>query len=160
MNDIYESLNLEIFDFLSNYQKMNRLIQTKTGLTISQMTILRYLYKNGPSRITTISTDLKMDPGNVSNICSRLQKAGLIDRKNLNGDRRVNIVLISEENIDRVKPFLQMANDLYMFTTEPLSADTTKTIVESLSALNRYYEKIFQGHTDPAQPQGDMLSPP
>ncbi len=149
MNDIYESLNLEIFDFLSNYQKMNRLIQTKTGLTISQMTILRYLYKMGPSRITTISAELKMDSGNVSNICFRLQKAGLIERKNLDSDRRVSIVLISEGTMKRVKPLLEMANDIYQLTTKPLSPNKTKAIINSLAMLNGYYENIFQNLKDP-----------
>ncbi len=149
MNDIYENLNLEIFDFLSNYQRMNHLIQTKTGLTISQLTILRFLYKNGPSRITAISAELKMDPGNVSNICFRLQKTGLIERKSLDSDRRVSIVLISEGTMERVKPFLEMANSVYLLTTEPLSPDKTKTIIDAFTILNRYYENIFQSIKDP-----------
>ncbi len=143
-NDIYDSLNMEIFDFLSNYQKLNRLIQAKTGLTISQMTILRYLQEKGPSRITTISSDLKMDPGNVSNICFRLQKAGLIERENLPDDRRVSIVFISETNTEHAAPFLSAAEDLYRFTTDPLPPDKAEAITNSLEMLNSYYESMFR----------------
>ncbi len=142
MYDIYEKLNLTVLDFLSNYQKLNRMALATTGLTISQMTVLRYLKTNGPSRITAISSALGMDPGNVSNICSRLEKAGFIEREFPAKDKRLCVVSISEQKKGVLGPGFRNTQRLYDYTHETLSAEEAGQIADALERLNAFYEKL------------------
>lgn len=142
MSDIYEKLNLTVLDFLSHYQKLNRMTLTCTGVTISQMTILRYLKANGPSRITAIATALSMDAGNVSNICSRLEKAGYIERQFPAKDKRLCLVNVPESTETNLEEQLKSTQDLYGYTREVLSEEEAEQALESLRTLNIYYEQL------------------
>lgn len=142
MGDIYEKLNLTVLDFLSCYQKLNRMALSRTGLTISQMTILRYLHTKGPSRITAIAADLGMDAGNVSNICSRLEKSGYINREFPAKDKRLCLVYIPENSLAILEPRFQSSQPLYDYTKEVLSPEKAEQAAESLEALVEYYKKM------------------
>lgn len=72
------------------------------GVTPSQAAILVRLDEAGPQKVRDIATALNMAESNVSNICSRLQKAGLVRRQRQLDDQRVVKIELDESVADKV----------------------------------------------------------
>ncbi|AIE84210.1 Transcriptional regulator, MarR family [Fimbriimonas ginsengisoli Gsoil 348] len=77
------------------------------GLTASQFSTLKVLRLNGPLAQKDIATYLLKTGGNVTLVVDNLEKAGLVGRERVQGDRRITMVRITpagEELFDRVYP--------------------------------------------------------
>jgi DNA-binding MarR family transcriptional regulator len=61
-------------------------------VTVPQWRVLVLVYTRGPMNLASVAADLDVNPSNASRACDRLTKAGLLDRRESEVDRR-NITL-------------------------------------------------------------------
>ena len=61
-------------------------------VTVAQLRVLVILYTRGPVNLAAVAAELDVNPSNASRTCDRLIKAGLLDRRESNTDRR-NVTL-------------------------------------------------------------------
>lgn len=61
-------------------------------VTVPQWRVLVLVYTRGPLNLASVAAELAVNPSNASRTCDRLTKAGLLDRRESEVDRR-NIVL-------------------------------------------------------------------
>lgn len=103
----------------SIFQKelLNRL--KDTGLTIGQPKVLDYLKDHDGAGQKDIARGCHIEPGTLTTILNRMEDAGLVERRMLNGNRR----------------------SLYVFLTEK-GKEQLKLVTEAFSAME---EKAFQG---------------
>ncbi len=59
------------------------------GLTLPQMFVLRFLTEKGTATPKEVAARLRVTPGNVTGLVSKLEAAGLVTRSRNNKDRRV-----------------------------------------------------------------------
>jgi DNA-binding MarR family transcriptional regulator len=61
-------------------------------VTVPQWRVLVLIYTRGPMNLASLAGELDVNPSNASRTCDRLTKAGLLDRREAQFDRR-NITL-------------------------------------------------------------------
>jgi DNA-binding MarR family transcriptional regulator len=61
-------------------------------VTVPQFRVLVMLYTRGPLNLAAVAAGLDVNPSNASRTCDRLVKAGLLDRRESQDDRR-NVTL-------------------------------------------------------------------
>jgi len=67
------------------------------GLSIMQAHLLNGLEPDEPLRMNVIATELEVDASHVTGIVDRLERSGLVERKALDGDRRVKLVVLTPQ---------------------------------------------------------------
>src|SRR5438034_797140 len=65
------------------------------GLSVMQAQLLNGLEPDEPLRMNSIASELECDASHVTGIVDRLERAGLVERQALHGDRRVKLVVLT-----------------------------------------------------------------
>ena len=87
----------------SIFQKelLNRL--KDTGLTIGQPKVLDYLKDHDGAGQKDIARGCHIEPGTLTTILNRMEDAGLVERRMLNGNRRSLYVFLTEKGKEQLK---------------------------------------------------------
>ena len=87
----------------SIFQKelLNRL--KNTGLTIGQPKVLDYLKDHDGAGQKDIARGCHIEPGTLTTILNRMEDAGLVERRMLNGNRRSLYVFLTEKGKEQLK---------------------------------------------------------
>lgn len=87
----------------SIFQKelLNRL--KDTGLTIGQPKVLDYLKDHDGAGQKEIARGCHIEPGTLTTILNRMEDAGLVERRMLNGNRRSLYVFLTEKGKEQLK---------------------------------------------------------
>ena len=110
------------------------------GLTGPQISILLLLDKKGPMKISDIADELGMIHSNASNICSRLEKAGLILRDRLKDDQRVVNIELTKNARCKMVAIKVSVDDFYKRIEENVSQKDFEDINIGLIKLNKLFD--------------------
>ncbi|MBC3798389.1 MarR family winged helix-turn-helix transcriptional regulator [Acetobacterium tundrae] len=110
------------------------------GLTAPQVSILLLIDKKGAMKISDIADELDMINSNVSNICSRLEKAGFIVRKRLKDDQRVVKVELTDDAKHKMAEIKASADAFYKCIEENVSQKDFEEINTGLVKLNKLFD--------------------
>jgi DNA-binding MarR family transcriptional regulator len=110
------------------------------NLTASQIGILLLLDQNGSMRVSDVAAALSMRESNVSNICTRLENAGLILRDRTKTDRRVVKVELTVQAEKKMGDIKSSVSDFHRKMQECVSADDLKDIHIGLTKLNKLFD--------------------
>jgi len=110
------------------------------GLTGPQISILLLLDKKGPMKISNIADELGMIHSNASNICSRLEKAGLILRDRLKDDQRVVNIELTKDARCKMVGIKASVDDFYKRIEENVSQKDFEDINTGLVKLNKLFD--------------------
>lgn len=90
-------------------------------ITLEQLSILEILKTNGEMKMTELSFRAWKQNANITRIVDLLEERRLLERKAVEGDRRANLISITDDGIN-------LYND-----TAPVVAKTYKEIVSSIT---------------------------
>lgn len=62
------------------------------GLGFSDFAVLEYLFHKGPSPVNTIGAKIRLTSGSITAAVDRLERKGMVERRNDPADRRARIV--------------------------------------------------------------------
>ncbi len=105
----------------------------KAGLTNQQWRILRVLYERGDSGINQLSNDCVIMRPSVASIIPRLEKADLVARNKVPGDKRRTSISLTSKGRAKVEEILPTFSGLYQRLEERLG----KTELDELFAVLR-----------------------
>jgi DNA-binding MarR family transcriptional regulator len=110
------------------------------GLTSQQVSVLLLLDKHGPLKVSSIAENLNMADSNVSNICSRLEKMDLVERKRTKEDMRTVFVGLTEQSNEKIKDVKKSVYDFRLRLSESLKKEDFDDICKGLTKLNELLE--------------------
>ena len=114
------------------------------GLTASQVSILLLLDRRGTMKVSDISDDLAMINSNVSNICSRLEKAGLVVRNRLKDDQRVVNIELTDDSRLKMNAIKASVDDFNRKMQENVSQKDIEDIYTGLVKLNKVFDMFLE----------------
>lgn len=123
----------------SIFQKelLNRL--KDTGLTIGQPKVLDYLKDHDGAGQKDIARGCHIEPGTLTTILNRMEDAGLVERRMLNGNRRSLYVFLTEKG----KGQLKLITEAFSAMEEKAFQDISETERATFMRLmHRIYENI------------------
>lgn len=123
----------------------SRIFFSRWDLSPSQFNVLNLLRNNDSGLTQTeLSQELLTHRSNVTGLVDRLEERGLVQRRNVPGDRRAYQVTITEAGrklLQEILPvFYQAAEEVW----SPMSTKRAKELVAELDAINTQAEAIAQ----------------
>jgi DNA-binding MarR family transcriptional regulator len=117
---------------------------SELNLTMSQIGILLLLDQNGPMKVSDISSSVHMIESNVSNICTRLEKAGLVSRRRLQNDQRVVQITLTSESEEKMDEVQESVNEFHAKMIACVSNDDLADIRTGLIKLNKLFDLFLE----------------
>ena len=107
------------------------------GVTVSEWVALRQIYGETPVTSGELVAALGLTKGAISKVLGRLETKGLLRRTEDETDRRVQVLVLTEQGRELVPRLAALAdeNDRYFFANLP--TDTQKTLRVALQAIVR-----------------------
>ena len=99
VKDIVGSIRKLVRAVYLDSQKMSR----QFGLTGPQSVVVRLLLNNGSMSSTELSRLMYVTPSNMTGIVDRLEKKGLVERVRKEGDRRIALIVLTENGKEMSK---------------------------------------------------------
>ena len=123
----------------SIFQKelLNRL--KNTGLTIGQPKVLAYLKDHDGAGQKDIARGCHIEPGTLTTILNRMEDAGLVERRMLNGNRRSLYVFLTEKGKEQLKLVTEAFSWMEKEAFRGISETERKTFMD---LMLRVYENI------------------
>ena len=129
-------------DFVSSFKdawrRVQKLLETNlatTGLTVSDLRILRSLSTKGPAPMTRLSGELFMTPASVTGLIDKLEDEGLVERARGTKDRRVVIVKLTDEGAARLEEGLRVNSQFAAKALKSLSSEEVELLIDLLQRL-------------------------
>ncbi len=110
-----------------------------TGLTIGQPKVLDYLKDHDGAGQKKIARGCHIEPGTLTTILNRMEDAGLVERRMLNGNRRSLYVFLTEKGKEQV----ELVTEAFSAMEEEAFRGMSETEYETLMRLmHQVYENI------------------
>lgn len=109
--------------------------QVETEVTMPQLRVLMLAATQAPLNLLTVAADLGVHPSNATRTCDRLVRAGLLDRRTSERDRRhlaMTLTPAGRRLVDRVLGYRRRHVQRLLDT---MSAADRAALVRSLAAL-------------------------
>lgn len=113
----------------------------KSGMTASQMFILRYLDKCERAKASDIAKVAGLSPGAVTQVCDELERLGLVDRSRSNEDRRVVHVLITNVGRSRLDAIRKIRSERMEEIFREIGVDDAGEFVRILGRVVEVVER-------------------
>lgn len=144
---------------LSTHRSINDFVQFVkiSGLSMPQITVLMHLYYRGPAEVSHIKNYIAGSNAAASQIVERLLQQGLVERSNVQGDRRVRLVSLTEHGRQLIQDGIAarqywmdiLANELSP-EEQAAASHVLQMLVEKIGRVNQPPEKA--AHPEPANP--------
>lgn len=115
-----------------------------SGITPPQGMVLRLLSKEGPLKLTDLSSKMSLSNSTVSGIVDRLEKQGIVERTRSDQDRRVVYIAVSPEFKERHRSYhLEFEKKIEAVMNQNSGEDLEKIIIglNTLKKLLKEYEQ-------------------
>lgn len=113
-------------------------------ITRPQARILLLLDTRGALSVSEIARVLNMADSNVSNICSRLEKAGYVVRKREQDDQRVVTIELTPLAEPKIKASREKIRTFHQKTKGIVSRDDMEIMVAGLEKLDSFLEMFIE----------------
>lgn len=141
------SLDKLLDEACSKFHKMRLKQFAATGITSHQAAILLLLEKKGPTKVGDIAACLNMANSNVSNICTRLDKLGLIERHRPKENQRTVEICLTDQAKEKIEEIKQNMLRMRMQMSGGMTHGDIGDIILSLEKLNKLMDLQMKNHT-------------
>ncbi|MDD2217167.1 MAG: MarR family transcriptional regulator [Eubacteriales bacterium] len=131
----------------SKFHKMRLKQFASIGITSHQSAILLLLDEKGPTKVGDISMYLGMVNSNVSNICTRLDKLGLIERRRPKENQRTVEICLTERAIGEMEGIKQSMSDIRIQMFNEIKQEDIEHIILGLQKLNKLFDLQMKNST-------------
>jgi DNA-binding MarR family transcriptional regulator len=101
--------------------EQSRKAEQKTGLTGSQLWVIKILEELSPMKVTDLARRMYLHPATMVGLLDRLEAKGLVQRSRSDKDRRVVHIIITDQGRELVQNSPMVAKSLIVEGLEPLS---------------------------------------
>lgn len=105
-------------------------------LTVGQPKVLEYLFENDGAVQKDIAKACLIEPATLTSLLSRMEKSGLIERKNKNGDKRYLCVYLTDKGRQSSKRVVEQMSKLESAALSDFSEDEITQFISFLTRVN------------------------
>lgn len=120
----------------TNMMKISKQHYAGFTLTPPQISILLLIRKKGAMKVSELARELNMVDSNASAICSRLEKADLIERTRYKEDQRIVKIQLTKTALANIEEIAANAKRLEEFFASQVSQQDMNDIILGLTKLN------------------------
>lgn len=117
------------------------LLYHKFNLNGSQMRILLML-RDEPMTQKQLTDRLRIQPGSLSEILTKVERAGLVEKHRSPTDRRNYELILTDEGRRQADWFESAQREQADLLTEPLTAEQKEQLIALMDIVNTHWENI------------------
>jgi MarR family 2-MHQ and catechol resistance regulon transcriptional repressor len=114
------------------------------GLGFSDFAVLEYLFHKGPSPVNTIGSKIHLTSGSITAAVDRLERKGMVERRDHQADRRARIVHLTESGHKLIACAFADHEAAMERATSGLTAAERKRAAELLRKLGLTAQSLLQ----------------
>ncbi len=111
------------------------------GVTCSQSLAVQILFSRGAISLKELSEKMRTPPSNCTNVCARLEKAGYIERKRSEYDKRCILLDLTLSGKELAKRLEVMHEQVTSGINSDVAKDYRKDILHGLNLLKSALKK-------------------
>ncbi len=127
------------------------------GLTRAQWFVLAHLYRDDGRTQRALANELDMEPAPLGRLIDRLEESGWVRRAPAPGDRRANLVFLTDRILPLIEDLKSAADTLYADAFKGLSERRFEEFVEALAVAK---SNLLELAAEPAEPKADATLDP
>lgn len=127
-------------ELMRQMRRCGHLLYHRYSLNQSQNRILLLLYRNGPMNQKELLEQMHIQPGSLSEVVSKVENCGLIERKRSESDRRVWELQLTATGHDRAVQFEQKRGETAEMLFSFLSPEEKESLGDILSTLLQHWD--------------------
>lgn len=132
---IMESLHYLLMKTQSMFSHKILTQASKIGLTSGQPKVLEFLLTHHEADQKTIAAYCEIEQATVGSILLRMEKSGLIIRRNKDGNRRSNFVSLTESGKQAAEKVQEIFHEAESQALAQLSDNEVKAVMQALSKM-------------------------
>ena len=121
-------------------RRCSHLLYHKFSLNFSQNRILVLLKREGPMTQKALMCQMQIQPGSLSEVLSKVETAGLVERRRCEDDRRNFEIRLTQEGEKQAEAFERDRQDLAKLLLEPLTQAEKESLMEILTKLHAHWD--------------------
>ncbi|HKP76706.1 MAG TPA: MarR family transcriptional regulator [Longimicrobiaceae bacterium] len=107
------------------------------GLTTAEFGVLEALHHKGPMLLSEVQRRILVSSGGITYLVDRLEKRGLVERRDCPGDRRARLAALTPEGSRLVESIFPEHAAVIRDALQPLSRDEKRAAIRLLRTLIR-----------------------
>ena len=120
-------------------RRCSHLLYHKFSLNFSQNRILVLLRREGPMTQKALMCQMQIQPGSLSEVLSKVEGAGLVERRRCEDDRRNFEIRLTEEGVKQAEAFERDRQDMAELLFETLDEQEKETLSGILAKLHDHW---------------------
>lgn len=129
------------------------------GLTRSQWFVLAHLYRNDGRTQRALADELDMEAAPLGRLIDRLEESGWVRRAPAPGDRRANIVHLTDKIIPKIEDLRAAAELLYKDAFKGLPAKRVDDFIEALTIAKSNLLELGAGSVGESEDSSAVVDP-
>ena len=127
-------------ELMRQMRRCNHLLYHKFSLNFSQNRILSLINREGSMTQKALMCKMQIQPGSLSEVLSKVEGAGLVERRRCEDDRRNCEIRLTEEGVKQAEAFERDRQDMAQLLLEPLSPQEKETLMDILTKLHAHWD--------------------
>ena len=119
-------------------QRLLEQVQEDCGVTLAQSYVLGELVRSGEMTMSALSQKLQVTKGNLSSLCNRMERQGLVQRKRSEKDERVVYIDVTRSSRELIERTWQEHDRFYQFRGQDTSEELQHRVLDGLQAMDEY----------------------
>jgi MarR family transcriptional regulator, 2-MHQ and catechol-resistance regulon repressor len=128
---------LALMQTSKSIQERLRMEIAKSGLSLTEYSVLEVLYQKGKQTIQQIGNSILISSGSMTYVIDKLEQKGQLKRNACPEDRRVIHVTLTNQGIDLMKNLIPKHQESVDYMFGDLHADDSQEIVRLLEKVNQ-----------------------
>ena len=128
-------------DLMRQMRRCGHLLYHKFSLNFSQNRILLTLHREGPMTQKALMCKMQIQPGSLSEVLSKVEGSGLVERSRCEDDRRNFEIRLTDEGVKQAEAFERDREDMARLLFETLSETEKETLYGMLNQLHDHWSE-------------------
>ena len=120
-------------------------VVTRENLTIPQARILLFIHEATAATVGEVSSAIRMNGGNCSTMCKKLEARGYLQRTRSREDERIVWLKLTEQGKATLERIYQTVYEAQKPLLEELSEKDSQQIMEELDQLEQFFGRMATG---------------
>ena len=127
-------------ELMRQMRRCNHLLYHKFSLNLSQNRILSVLNREGPMTQKALMCRMQIQPGSLSEVISKVESAGLVERRRCEDDRRNFEIRLTEEGVKQAEAFERERQDMAQLLFATLTDGEKQQLMNLMTKLHEHWD--------------------
>ena len=145
-NEARDVLNTLLVDLFNDILKIEASVLKEgefNDLSVTEMHIIEAIGLDREMTMTEVARDLEITVGTLTTAINRLIKKEYVERRRIEEDRRVVLVMLTDKGKEVFKYHEEFHNDMVKCTIDSFSKEEEIVLVSALKRVSEFFEEKY-----------------